>query len=203
MIREINRDFDKHNSEPINWEDHFGLCHTVAREFVAGNSKLAPYFDDIVEDLKAKLWECARPENFDPSRGIRFSTYAVTAMQRMYFRICSLYLGYNPRNKYKHRHVGSLNYKDSTGTELHDQIASKRPDQDVGMDTEIARKALKSLLAADELSHAMLRHSGINRNMTGAERAIARRAREKIVKLYNQGNPAAKVLAKIAGLHDD
>lgn len=88
--RQLNHDFDD-KQEDVKWEDHTGLCTLAAEKICLKTPALKPYFVDIVEDLKFTLWKCE--SKFDPSKGIRFSTYAMRSMLHAYREIIPLYLG--------------------------------------------------------------------------------------------------------------
>lgn len=95
MVSDINHGFDNKQGV-INWEEHVGLCNIAAKRMCEITPQLKPHYEDIIEDLKFKLWYCARPlengKGFDPDRGIRFSTYAVVSMLRSHREIKKLYL---------------------------------------------------------------------------------------------------------------
>ncbi len=90
----VNHDFDDKQGDQINWEDHIGLCYEVARVICSMTEELRPYYMDIVETLKGKLWELAQPKEnggYDSSKG-RFATYAMPSLLRYHKQIKQLYL---------------------------------------------------------------------------------------------------------------
>lgn len=129
--REINHEYDTHNDgRAIDWREHTGLCSKIARGMTKRNRLLETHFEDIVNDLHECLWQCTLPGKFDPSKGIRFSTYACRAMIRRYRQICMIYLGYNPTNKHSNAYAQSLNMAVRRGgsLEIIDTIESHDPD---------------------------------------------------------------------------
>ena len=123
-VNPINHDYDEANQKPIKWDEHIGLAQRVSHIMVAHNGRLEPYREDIACDLWEVLWRCAKSYDKDVAR---FSTYACRSMIREYHRICNLYLGYNPRNKHKHRNVVSLSTKVGETSELVHMIPAEEP----------------------------------------------------------------------------
>jgi hypothetical protein len=148
-VSDINHDYD---NQSLNWEDHVGLCAKVARLMCHFESGLTPYHADITEDLKAKLWEALLPQNFDPDRGIRVSTYVCRCMIRQHNNICNLYLGYMPRNKYKHRNVVSMNTPVADAKEIGDFLsASEETDHGYRIDIESALRIVTDIAGEERI----------------------------------------------------
>lgn len=90
---QVNHDYDDKQGDTINWEDHQGLANEATRLICINEPRARRYFSDIVNDMKVKLWHCARPKSegggYDPAKA-RFSTYAMTAMLRYWTRELSI-----------------------------------------------------------------------------------------------------------------
>jgi hypothetical protein len=77
----------------INWEDHIGLCYKICDDHILPrNRRLEQFRDDIIDDLKAKLWLVCEKLDYDPSKGA-VSSYLCTALARELKTIELFYLG--------------------------------------------------------------------------------------------------------------
>lgn len=182
----LNQEYD---NQSLNWEDHFGLCDKVTYLMCHFNGDLQPHYRDIEIDLRAKLWECLQPGKFDPTRGIRVSTYVCRAMIREYNRICNLYLGYSPRNKYKHRNVVSLSTPTGEDYELVNMIGVEvNSDEQVDrrIDTSEMIQVLADIVGEDRVSLVLEYYRGHgSRNRAHHARKMMR----KIVQQEQQDDP--------------
>ncbi len=64
----------------INPMDHERLAHSYVRRQMGVRPNSSDY-DDFVQQAMLAIVRAARPENFDPTRGRKFSTYAYAAMR--------------------------------------------------------------------------------------------------------------------------
>lgn len=60
--------------------DHIGLAHSVARRMWLSRPWRYMEFSDVLQE--ALLGLCRAAKNYDPSKGVAFSTYATRAMER-------------------------------------------------------------------------------------------------------------------------
>lgn len=168
-VNPINHDFDEANQKPINWEEHIGLAVDVATMMTTFNSRLAPYRQDIVQDLYVKLWTCSL--SHDSKRG-RFATLAYRAMLREYDNICELYLGFMPRNKVKNKGLVSLSTKIGEGMELGHVVALPGVrEQGEAMDTRELVGIVKGVIGEDA-AQSIINASYKARVMRRAEASI-------------------------------
>lgn len=61
--------------KPLRFEDYENLCHWITRKLVAGQhqSMRRMSYEDVFQEI-ALLW-CKCRDNYDPSLGVKFSTY--------------------------------------------------------------------------------------------------------------------------------
>lgn len=204
---EINPDYHEANDgRAIDWREHEGLCKLVARRMCNYNHRLEPHYDDIVEDLKVKLWECSRPGKFDPSKGIRFSTYACAAMFREYARtICLLYLGAKPT--WKKRIEGnavSLSTRVGRDGELLQMIAAEESSSGIDpQDLEHAMELAREIMGEDVYNMNIRQYNGQAKTEVGSRRNRRSDGRKKVRAKLAQGDERAITMATIAGVHHD
>lgn len=174
----INHEYDEANRNPINWEEHTGLAEKVSYVMVLYNGRLEPFREDIARDLWEVLWRCS--QSFDKDIA-RFSTYACRAMIREYYRLCNMHLGYNPRNKHKHRNVVSLSTKVGETSELIDMISAKTQ-HDVEYESDLSYAfEIVSEIAGSGRMNIMYDHAKGN-----GDRHVARSARRMTKQLIEE-----------------
>lgn len=197
MVSAVNTEFDDHNDgRAIDWEDHIGLANLVVKKFVSWNSHLDHYYDDIHRDLWETLWRCTLPGRFDPSAGIRFSTYACVSMLRKYNDICVLYLGYSPRRKYNGKDTVSLN---SGGyCEMIRMIAAPTDDASYADDIEYALDMVEAMVGEERMAVITDHFNG------GSDRQQAsncrRLARERLYVLHVANPQLAEEIETVLGV---
>jgi len=185
--REINHDYDAHNDgRAIDWREHTGLCSKIARGMTKRNRLLESHFEDIVNDLHECLWQCTLPGKFDPTKGIRFSTYACRAMIRRYRQICMIYLGYNPSNKHTNAYAHSLNVPLRRGgsMEIIDTIETHDPDpmhaDDLRVCMEIVMEIAGEYFAGNMIDASFRGQGSIVRSYGSSARRQTRKRIEEV-----------------------
>lgn len=178
----------EYNNQSLDWQDHLGLCDKITYLMCHFNGELQYYHRDIEIDLRAKLWECLQPGKFDPTRGIRVSTYVCRALIREYNRICNLYLGYSPRNKHKHRNVVSLNTPTGEDFELIKMIAGESDDRDGEIDARDLVAVLGDMIGERRTEILLEYYSGY-KIVKMSQIQHARRTARRIIEQERQDDP--------------
>ena len=83
--------------QDTSFEGNTGLCGLAADIMIGWHSQLMPDRDDIIEDLKFRLWKIIEDGGYNKSKA-NFSTYAMTGLLREYRMIMRLYRGIMVRN---------------------------------------------------------------------------------------------------------
>jgi len=106
--------------QDASFEGNIGLCYLAADIICRRRRDLQPHYENIAEDLKAKLWKIVEGGGFDPSRNFEFSTYAMPSLINEYKYIVRLYTGESTWRKYDkpERSIEAASIADMIGGEL-------------------------------------------------------------------------------------
>lgn len=132
----------------INVEDHLGLARKVAYQFCR-NSKSKYSYDEIESTAFLGLIEAAN--NFDESKGFKFSTYAIPVITGRIKRMYRDDKWYNIKRGVPHE-MGSLNFIIDTehNKELQDILEDKENIEESVVNKLIVNKLLASLTERDK-----------------------------------------------------